>query len=123
VGIFIFGSLPASKGEIILCIKEGEMIGSIIGGMFCIIAGLWLFSVKEDGSPSWLVPISKGIGFYCIGKGVYIIFQGVQLFRIKNLVERDIKVFSNFIEVIQENAKIDGIVERIYQTLLHRRFR
>lgn len=99
------------------------MIGSIIGGMFCIIAGFWLFSVKEDGSPSLLVPISNGIGFYCIGKGVYIIFQGVQLFRIKNLVERDIKVFSKFIEVIQENAKIDGIVERIYQTLLHRRVR
>ena len=56
--------------------------------------------------------------FTCIGKGVYIIFQGVQLRKIKNLVERDNKVFSKFIEVIQENAKIDGIVDRIYQRYL-----
>ena len=91
------------------------MIGSIIGGIICIIAGLWLFSVKADGSQSLLVPISRGIGIYCIGKGIYIIFQGVQLRGIKNLVERDNKVWSRFVEVIQENSKIGVIVERIYQ--------
>ncbi|MDH4268624.1 MAG: hypothetical protein OEW45_23645 [Deltaproteobacteria bacterium] len=91
------------------------MIGSIIGGIICIIGGLCLFLIKAAGSESLLVPISPGIGIYCIGKGIYIIFQGVQLRGIKNLVERDNKVWSRFVEAIQENSKIGVIVERIYQ--------
>ncbi len=91
------------------------MIGSIIGGIICIIAGLLLCLVKGAGSQSLIVSISLGIGVYCIGNGVYSIFQGVQLHRIKNKAERDNKIFSKFIEVTHENAKIAVVVDRIYQ--------
>jgi len=91
------------------------MIGSIIGGIICIMGGLLLCLVKGAESQRLIVSISQGAGVYCIGKGIYTIFQGRQLCRIKNLAERDNKVVSKFIEVVQENTKIGAIVERIYE--------
>ena len=91
------------------------MIGSIIGGIICIIGGLCIFLIQAAGSENLVIPISRGIGIYCLGKGLYIIFQGVELRRIRNLVERDNKVWPRFIEVIQENSKIEAMVERMYQ--------
>lgn len=61
------------------------MIGSIIGGVICIIGGLWLFTVRAVGAQSMMQALANGIGVYCIGKGVYIISQAVQLNGIRSV--------------------------------------
>ena len=93
------------------------MIGSIFSGILCIIGGLWLLAIKEAGSQSLLGVIANGIGIYCLGKGSYVIFQGMELNEIKKIVrrDRDKEIWEKFTGRMQENEKIGSIVERIYQ--------
>ena len=64
------------------------MIGSIIGGVICIIGGIWLFSIKAQAAQNIFEAIANGTGIYCIGKGIYVISQGVQLHDIKPDLEK-----------------------------------
>ncbi len=114
--LVLWGSFVTQK-EKIHSIEGGKMVGSIISGIFCIIGGLWLLAIKEAGSESLLGVIANGIGIYCIGKGLYVIVQGVQLSGIKKMIrrDRDKEIWDKFLERIQESEKIGSIVERIYQ--------
>lgn len=96
------------------------MIASIFSGIICMIGGLLLLSIKEAGSQSLLGVIANGIGIYCIGKGIYVIFQGMESNEIKKIVrgDRDKEIWGKLderLENLQRNEKIGSIVERIYQ--------
>ncbi len=96
------------------------MIASIFSGIICMIGGLLLLTIREAGSQNLLGVIANGIGIYCIGKGLYVIFQGMELNEIKKIVRKDKDreiwdKFNEHVERIQESEKIGSIVERIYQ--------
>jgi len=58
------------------------MVGAIIGGIICIIAGLYLSQIRSVGGNRIMEGIGNGIGWYCIGKGIYLISNAVQLSRL-----------------------------------------
>jgi hypothetical protein len=61
------------------------MIGAIIGGIICIIAGIYLAQIRSVGGTSVMEAIGNGIGWYCIGKGLFLISNAVQLSPLKYL--------------------------------------
>ncbi len=46
---------------------------AIIGGVVCIFGGLSLVGLKAAGANSMIESIANGMGYYFIGKGVYMI--------------------------------------------------
>jgi len=65
------------------------MIGSIIGGLFCIFAGLYLATLKAAASNSLIQYIANGMGVYFIGKGIYIISFSIQVNNFKKIFIKD----------------------------------
>jgi hypothetical protein len=63
------------------------MIGGIIGGIVCICGGIYLASIKAAAVNSIIESLANGIGWYCMGKGICLISQAIQLSRIGNLLE------------------------------------
>lgn len=45
----------------------------IIGGIFCIFGGFSLIGLKAAGENSMIQGIANGIGWYCLGKGIFMI--------------------------------------------------
>jgi hypothetical protein len=46
---------------------------AIIGGVVCIFGGLSLVGLKAAGANSMIESIANGMGYYFIGKGIYMI--------------------------------------------------
>lgn len=59
--------------------KSKSFIFSIIGGAVSIFGGITLATLKAQGDASLLEALANGIGFYCIGKGIYMIAMVFQL--------------------------------------------
>jgi len=45
----------------------------ILGGAIAIIGGLRLVGLKAQGENNMLEAIANGIGYYCLGKGIFMI--------------------------------------------------
>lgn len=52
--------------------KFADVLG-FIGGLLCVVAGLYLFSSQTADSNSYLQTIAHGIGLYFMGKGLYVV--------------------------------------------------
>ncbi len=46
---------------------------AVIGGVICIFGGLSLVGLKAQGANSMIESIANGMGYYFIGKGIYMI--------------------------------------------------
>jgi uncharacterized membrane protein len=51
---------------------------AVIGGVICIFGGLSLVGLKAQGANSMIESIANGMGYYFIGKGVYMISMVMQ---------------------------------------------
>ena len=51
---------------------------AIIGGVVCIFGGLSLVGLKAAGANSMIESIANGMGYYFIGKGIYMIAMVLQ---------------------------------------------
>lgn len=51
---------------------------AIIGGVICIFGGLSLVGLKAQGANSMIESIANGMGYYFIGKGMYMIAMVMQ---------------------------------------------
>ena len=51
---------------------------AIIGGAVCIFGGLSLVGLKAAGANSMIESIANGMGYYFIGKGMYMIAMVMQ---------------------------------------------
>ena len=58
----------------------------ILGGIAAICGGLSLAFLKASGENSLLEAIANGIGWYCIGKGIFMIASPFQLKGAINLI-------------------------------------
>jgi hypothetical protein len=52
--------------------KAADVVG-VIGGIVCIIAGLYLLGSQTQDASSYLQTIAHGIGIYFVGKGLYVL--------------------------------------------------
>jgi len=48
-------------------------IFAIVGGAVCIVGGIGLAGLKARGADSMIEAIANGIGYYFIGKGIFMI--------------------------------------------------
>lgn len=46
---------------------------AIIGGLVCIFGGIGLIGLKAAGANSMIESIANGMGYYFVGKGVFMI--------------------------------------------------
>lgn len=60
----------------------------ILGGIAALIGGLNLALLKAAGDNSLPEAIANGIGWYCIGKGIFMIASPFQLKGAVNLLKR-----------------------------------
>lgn len=51
---------------------------AIIGGVVCILGGLSLVGLKAAGANSMIESIANGMGYYFIGKGIFMIAMVLQ---------------------------------------------
>jgi hypothetical protein len=51
---------------------------AVIGGGVCIFGGLTLVGLKAQGANSMIESIANGMGYYFIGKGMYMIAMVMQ---------------------------------------------
>jgi hypothetical protein len=51
---------------------------AVIGGVICIFGGLSLVGLKAQGANSMIESIANGMGYYFIGKGMYMIAMVMQ---------------------------------------------
>lgn len=51
---------------------------AVIGGVICILGGLSLVGLKAQGANSMIESIANGMGYYFIGKGMYMIAMVIQ---------------------------------------------
>ena len=58
----------------------------ILGGIAAIFGGLSLAFLRASGENSLLEAIANGIGWYCIGKGIFMIASLFQLKGAVNLI-------------------------------------
>lgn len=56
-----------------------SLVFCILGGIVCIGAGIYLASLNSVGSNSMFEAIANGMGWYCIGKGLFIAASPFQL--------------------------------------------
>jgi hypothetical protein len=52
---------------------------AIIGGVVAIFGGISLVGLKAAGANSMMESIANGIGWYCIGKGIFMMSTPFQL--------------------------------------------
>ena len=48
-------------------------VAGIIGGILCLVAGVYLFTSRTQDANSYLMTIAHGIGIYFVGKGLFVI--------------------------------------------------
>lgn len=61
--------ITASTGEV----GGISLLFCIIGGIICIFGGFSLIGLKAASDNSMLESIANGIGWYCLGKGIFMI--------------------------------------------------
>ena len=49
-----------------------DVLGAV-GGLICIIAGVYLFRSQTQDSSSYLMTIAHGAGLYFVGKGLFVL--------------------------------------------------
>jgi hypothetical protein len=63
---------------------------AVLGGLICIVGGIGLAGLKAQGANSLLESIANGMGYYFIGKGLYMISMVFQLkAAVENLIAKN----------------------------------
>lgn len=56
-----------------------SLVFSVLGGLACVVAGIYLASVDAVDSSSLGQVLANGIGWYCIGRGLFMMATPFQL--------------------------------------------
>lgn len=56
-----------------------SLIFCVIGGIVSVGAGIYLANLKAASSDNLFAAIANGIGWYCVGKGIFMMASPFQL--------------------------------------------